>query len=330
LALELAEELLLLFGGLEATVTKLARGVDELEVDLLASNAACLRNNALAEGGGALDGTGGRTLDHDPVVADGTVVNEATERGDALDGEIASGGGRAVLDLTLLVDGDLADAVDLLVELGSVMVAVLTGTWDGPGDARRMPCSDTSDLSETLVCLAWQTRSAPTGGDALEALALGDADDVDHLVLLEDIVDVDLLLEQVEGIVDLLGDRATVDLDLEQVCLLGAETQGTDLRVRNETHARAVLLDASEIAVNGLGALLGSILERVLGEGLLLGAVPVLVESALGVVAHVLCPDGGQRARAMRSIDVTNDTNDDQWWRLEDGDSLKNLLLVDL
>jgi len=265
LALELAEELLLLFGSLEATVTELAGSIDELEVDLLASRAAGLWNNRLAESGWALDWTSGGTLDHDPIVADGTVVNEATKRSDSLDGEIASGGGRLVLNLTLLVDGDLADAVDLLVEFSTMMVTVLTGTWDSPGNAGRMPSSDTSDLSETFVCLARQSRGSPTSGDTLETLTLGDADDVDHLVLSEDVVNVDLLLEQVEGIVDLVGDGATVDLDFEQVSLLGSKTQSTDLSVGNEADARAVLLDASEIAVNGLGALLWGVLERVLG-----------------------------------------------------------------
>jgi hypothetical protein len=40
----------------------------------------------------------------------------------------------------------LANAVDLLVGLGTVMVTFLTGTSDGELNARRMPSSNTSDL----------------------------------------------------------------------------------------------------------------------------------------------------------------------------------------
>ena len=55
-----------------------------------------------------------------------------------------------------------ADAVDLLVQLGTVMVTLLTSTGNRELDTRWMPGSDTSDLTKTLVCLTGQFACVPT------------------------------------------------------------------------------------------------------------------------------------------------------------------------
>ena len=55
-----------------------------------------------------------------------------------------------------------------------------------------MPCTDTSDLAETLVRLPRQLLGAPAVGHTLEAMTLRDGDDVDTLVLLEDRADLHL------------------------------------------------------------------------------------------------------------------------------------------
>ena len=44
----------------------------------------------------------------------------------------------------------------------------------------------------------------------------------------------------------------------------------------------------------------------ILGEGLLLTLVPVLVETALNLIAQVLSPDGGEGSKTARSFNVTN------------------------
>merc|ERR1719323_2299978 len=75
------------------------------------------------------------------------------------------------------------------------MVSLLTGTSNGVLDTARMPGTDTSDLTQTLVRLPGQLLGMPTGGHTLESFSLGNTNDVDHLVLGEDLLDGDLLFE---------------------------------------------------------------------------------------------------------------------------------------
>jgi hypothetical protein len=156
-----------------------------------------------------------------------------------------------------------------------------------------------------------------------------DGNDVDVLVLLEQRLGVERLLERRLGEVDLVGDAAAVDLDLHHVRLLLLQARLADLRVGKHAHDGAVLADALELARDAR-AVVGRVLLRVLGEGLLLAAVPVLVEAALDLVGQVLGPHGGERAQAARRLDVADDTDDDHRRRLDDRDGLDDLTLVHL
>jgi hypothetical protein len=173
-----------------------------------------------------------------------------------------------------------------------------------------MPSTDTSDLSETLVGLARKLLGTPTGGDTVVSVTLGNGNDINHLILLEDARDVDGLLEELLAEGNLVGDGATVDLDLHKVGLLLLERGLSDLSVGEDTDDGAVLLDALELAGDGGTVVLGVLL-GVLGESLLLALVPVLVESALDLVAQMLGPDGGEGSKASGSLDVSYKTNND-------------------
>lgn len=131
------------------------------------------------------------------------------------------------------------------------MVSVLTGTSNSPLNVGWMPSTDTSNLTKTLVCLSRELLGAPSGSDTRESVTLGDSDDIDHLVLLEDGVDADWLLEETLGEVDLLSDASTVDLDLHEVGLLLLERGLADLGVGEDTDDRAVLLDALKLTGDG-------------------------------------------------------------------------------
>jgi hypothetical protein len=233
-----SQELLLLLQGLETTVTILGRSVDELDVERLHVGTSGRGNNALAEGDRALLGTSDGTLKHDPVLVDPTVVREATNRVDALLGQIrlsGSGSGGILL---------LADTQHTLVDLGTVMVTLLTSASHGELNAGRMPRTDTGDLAETTVSLAGKTGDTPTGNDTDVTVTLGSSADVKSLALTEDLLDRNFLLEQTVGEVNLVSDGTTVNLDFHQVSNLLAKSQLLGLGVGQDADDGSVLLDA--------------------------------------------------------------------------------------
>ena len=67
-----------------------------------------------------------------------------------------------------------------------------------------------------------------------------------------------------------------------------------------------------------------------LGEGLLLGLGPVLVEPPLALLTDMLGPDSLQGSQASWSLDIANNSNSHHGGSLDDGDTLHYLLLVDL
>ncbi len=321
------EELLLLLSSLEATVTDLGGGIDELEVDLLARSSGGGDDNGLAEGDDTLAGTDDGTLDHDEVLVDLTVLREATKGSDGLLGDVSLGGTVVVDDLLSTIGASsLANAVDLLVDLGTVEVTTLTGTSNGVGDTSRVPSTDTSDLTKTTVSLTGKTSDTPTAHDTVNTVTLGDTDEVNHLILREDGINGDLLLEEGLSEVNLLSNGTTVDLDLHQVSLL-LEAGLLNLGVSEDTDNRAELADTLELALDELTVIL-LVVGGVLLESLTLGAVPVLVEAALEVVGLVVSPDSGEGTETAGGLGVTNNTANNHSGSLDDGDGLDGLLLI--
>merc|ERR550517_1903564 len=328
--LEGSHEVTLVGLSLEATVAHLGGSIDELQLDVLQSGPLGVHQEGLAQGQYPLLGSDAASLDHDEVLLDHTVVRESTHGVDVLVGGIVLG--RSVVldqDSVLLVVSQL-DLVDLLVDLGTVMVALLTSTSDSVLDTGGMPGADTGDLAETLMRLAGKLLGVPPGSDAFEPFSLGDTDQVNHLVLGEDIHDGDGLLEHAVGVVDLVGDRPTVQLDLHDVSLLLTLAQELLLGVNNQPHDLAVLFDLSQVLLDFLLTGLIFPLHAGLGESLLLGLGPVLVEATLALLAQMLSPHGLQGPQATWSLDVSDHTNTGHWRGLNDGHSLNDVLLVDL
>ena len=249
-------------------------------------------------------------------------MGETTHGGDSLFGEIVLG--HSVM--RILAEG-LADSVDLLVDLGSVVETVLTSSGHSVGDSGRMPRTDTSDLSLASVSLSSKDGDTPSLNDASVSVTLGDTDNIDHLILSEDGVDGDLLLEELSAEVNLVGDRTTVDLNFNNVSLLLTDLRLGNLGVHDSSDDLAVLLSSGDLSGH---LVVVTVSLSVLGESLLLGLVPALIESASALVTQVLGPDGSQSSKTVGGLSVTDETNANHGRGLEDGNSLSDLLLVEL
>jgi hypothetical protein len=267
LDLPLSEELVLLADSLPVGVTSLGSSVDELELDLFEVVSGSHGSEGVSKSDDPLSGTGDGTLEHDKVVLDIRVSRPTTEGVDVLlrDVEI----GRGVLGVRAR-----SDSVDLLVHFGSLMVTVLTRSSNREHDVGRMPSTDTGDLSETSMSLSGKLLGTPSSGDTFVTVTLGDGNDIDDLVLLEDGGNLNLLFEVGSGKLDLVGNRSTVDLDLHEVGLLLLETGLGELGVAEDSNDGTVLLDSLHLSADRLAVVLRELL-GVSGEGLLLGSVPV-------------------------------------------------------
>lgn len=109
----------------------------------------------------------------------------------------------------------------------------------------------------------------------LESFALGDADAVDHFILGEDILDRDLLLKMLTGKVNLVGNGATIELDLNDVGLLLSAPEKLLLSVADDSDDLTILLHLGKILLNLLLAKVILPLLAGLGECLLLRLRPV-------------------------------------------------------
>jgi hypothetical protein len=291
------------------------------KTNLFKSSARGVDSQRLAKSNDTLLGTSTTTLDHDKVLVDKTVVRETTHRVNGLLGQV-------ILGSTRLGVSTIGNTVDLLVDLSTAMVTTLTSTGNRVHDSGRMPGTDTSDLTETTMGLARKLLGTPTSGDTLETVTLGGGNDVNVFVLFKDGTDSDFLLKVFTSKVNLLFNGTTVQLDFHKVSLALVDLGLGDLGVSNDTDNGTVLLDTLEFTSDILGTI--SILGSILSEGLLLGTVPVLVESALGFLGEVLGPDGGQGTETTRSLDVTDNTDNNHSGSFDDSDGFDNFLLVHL
>jgi hypothetical protein len=152
--------------------------------------------------------------------------------------------------------------------------------------------------------------------------------DVKGLSLLENRADIHLLLKEILGEINLLVNRTTIQLNLKEIGNFLAKLDLADLGMGENTNNLAILLDAGELSLDILRLL--RILLGILGEGLSLGAVPILVKSAFDFVRKMLSPNSGQRAKTIGSLHISNNTDNGHGWGLKDSHSFDSILLVQL
>jgi len=293
--------------------------IDIFKFDIFVQVSSGPWNQGLSQAKGSLLGTNAASLYHDVVISDNTVVWETTHGGNIFLGQIRLGGG--VIFST--VSFSLTHSVDSFIGFSSMMISALTSPWDGILDLRWMPTSDTTDLSQTSMSLSGQFSNTISLGDTGKTFTLSNSDDINNLLGTENLVDLQILLEHTLDEVDLISSASTVNLDFHNVSLLGSEVaHQMDLGVADSSYGVAEFKDSL------LGVILLILLGSVFGESLLLGVVPVFIESSLQLAGQGGGPDGGQSSQTFNGLDVSNKTDDLHWWGLDNSNSLDNFLFV--
>merc|ERR1711970_1124543 len=281
----------------------------------------------VSENDWSLSDTHAGSLDHDKVVLDFTVVWEASDWIDGFFSQI--GFGRTVVHVDLAVFGLVAgtQSVDLFVDLNSVVVTFLTASGNGEGNSGWMPSTNTSDLSETSVRFSGKFLGTPSAGYTLSSVTLSDTNAIGVVVGFEDGSDSDLLFKETLGEVDFGGGVTSVNLEFDDVCFLLFEWKHLHLGVGDESNNLAVLFDLVQSSL--LGRFRFSPFLLVFSESQFLGFSPVLVESSFAFIRDVLSPDGFEGSESSWSFDVSDDTDTDHWWAIDDGTWLDNFFLVE-
>jgi len=137
-----------------------------------------------------------------------------------------------------------------------------------------MPCTNTGNLSQTLVSFTRKLLGMPTGGDTFLSFSFVNTNDVNNFILSKDRVNIDWLFEHRSGVIDFVADAATIDLDFHDVRLLASQWKKFHLGVCDDTDDFAVLLHLLEILFDLLLTIFILPLAASLAEGLLLGFVP--------------------------------------------------------
>merc|ERR1739848_30876 len=123
----------------------LGRSVDEFDFELLCHPSLGAREESLAEDNWSLAGTDDTTLDQDEIFVDLTIVREATHGSNVLFDSIVLA--HSVVSSTIGSTG--THAVDLLVDIGTGVITLLTTSSNRPLNCGRMPGTDTGDFAET-------------------------------------------------------------------------------------------------------------------------------------------------------------------------------------
>jgi len=190
-----------------------------------------------------------------------------------------------------------------------------------------MPSSNTTDSSKTSVSLSGKSGNSESLDGSGITFTSGDSNDINHFVVLEDFSNGDFAFEFSNSPVNFLSDSASVNLDFKEVSLDLSEVKFVHLGLGEDSDDSAELLYSLKISLDGFLALVIFFISvGILGESLLLGSHPVLVESSLKIISDVLGPHGGEGSKTSGGFDVTNETDDLHGRALNDGDWVDDVL----
>jgi len=107
-------------------VSELRGGIDPFDVDLLKSSTFGVGDKRLTKGEDTLLGSDTATFQHNEVVLHFTVMWETSHWSDRFVSEIGLSSGVVLDELTTVLVDTFTDSVNLLVDLSTMMVTLLT------------------------------------------------------------------------------------------------------------------------------------------------------------------------------------------------------------
>lgn len=136
------------------------------------------------------------------------------------------------------------NSVDLFVHFSSVVITKLTGSGNCEGNSGWVPSSNTSDFSKTSMGFLLKVSNTESLDNSSNSLTLGNSEDIDHLILIENSIDLYFLFEKFVCEIDFLGDGSSVNLNFNDVIFLLSEVKFIHLGVGNNSNYGTIFFNS--------------------------------------------------------------------------------------
>lgn len=136
------------------------------------------------------------------------------------------------------------NSVDLFVHFSSVVITKLTGSGNSEGNSGWVPSSNTSDFSKTSMGFLLKVSNTESLDNSSNSLTLGNSEDIDHLILIENSIDLYFLFEKFVWEINFLGDGSSVNLNFNNVIFLLSEVKFIHLGVGNNSNYGTIFFNS--------------------------------------------------------------------------------------
>jgi len=137
-------------------------------------------------------------------------MRETSHRGDGFISQILSS--RSV---TWIIS--FTDSINFFIHFSSVVITQLTGSSDGKSNSGWMPSSDTSYSSVTSMGFFLLMFDTESFNDTSNSVTFGNSESIEHLVLLENLINIESFFEHSGSEINFSGRVSSVNLNFHNV-----------------------------------------------------------------------------------------------------------------
>lgn len=203
-------EFLFLFLSLESTVSQFRWSINEFQVDLFHLYSLSSRVESFSQNQSSLLGSYTTSFDNEEIVSDKSVVRESSERVDIFLGQIVFSG-------SVVSFSSFTNFVDSFVNFSSMMETVITSSGNGPRNLGWMPCSNTTDFSQTSMCFSLQFLCSESLDNSSNSVSFSDSENINNFTFFENLINGNFFFKQVVSEINLLSNVSPIDLDFIDV-----------------------------------------------------------------------------------------------------------------